>query len=248
MDISEDRKKSPSKRRARRSAAPRAKEVPNADGANVIPVTVKTVTERLLTDGEAFNNIPTPPPGMCLDLDAMEDDESGAEAPVLFTPEEQTALEPQKPDRVELVTGGELRMSDGCVELMWRDCHAWGAVEESVSFDPEAPGIVTLRRRNRTALSMILEALGNKAEPELAFVLERGRWHISICRAPDGPAEIAVRTFRLENSLIGKGRMLLDFSVEIHGVRAEKTRMLIKIKREEHDTRPESAQNDTICK
>ena len=192
MDISEDRKKSPSKRRARRSAAPRAKEVPNADGANVIPVTVKTVTERLLTDGEAFNNIPTPPPGMCLDLDAMEDDESGAEAPVLFTPEEQTALEPQKPDRVELVTGGELRMSDGCVELMWRDCHAWGAVEESVSFDPEAPGIVTLRRRNRTALSMILEALGNKAEPELAFVLERGRRTV-LPRSRSAPSGLRTR-------------------------------------------------------
>lgn len=202
-----------------------------ADGCGAIPVTVKVITERQLTDTSAMS-IPMPPAGMCLDIDAMEEDETSA----------------GEPERVEFVTSGELRISDGRAELVWHDCQVWGAVEEAVSFDTAMPEVVTLRRVNKTAVSMLLEAMGNTSEPEIAFVLERGRRHICLYRAGRNISEIAVRAFRVENSLLRRGAMLLDFSVEIHGVRAEKTRMLIRMRKNEQTRRPSSAQVDTIGK
>ena len=219
-----------------------------ADGCGAIPVTVKVITERQLTDTSAMS-IPMPPAGMCLDIDAMEEDESGEDTTVMFTqPKAEDETSAGEPERVELVTSGELRISDGRAELVWHDCQVWGAVEEAVSFDTAMPEVVTLRRVNKTAVSMLLEAMGNTSEPELAFVLERGRRHICLYRAGRNISEIAVRAFRVENSLLRRGAMLLDFSVEIHGVRAEKTRMLIRMRKNEQTRRPSSAQVDTIGK
>ena len=61
-------------------------------------------------------------------------------------------------------------------------------------------------------------------------MLERGRRHIRVYDSGDGINELTVRTFRVENALLRRGVMLLDFTVEIHGARAEKTQMLIRIK------------------
>lgn len=208
---------------------------PPAD-VQAIPVMVKVMTERHLIEADEVR-IPTPPAGMCLDFDAMEDDESGEDAPVLFLPqndEEEDEPEGEKsPVRVELVTDGELRVGS-TVDLSWRECSGTGGavISESVSFDRSAPEIVTLKRKHANLSSAVLDLIVNMQSPPIVFVLERGRRHVCVCGKPGGGStEFTVRTFRIENSLLRRGVMLLDYSVEIHGVRVEKTHMVIKIRR-----------------
>ena len=42
---------------------------PGEDG-KAVPVTIKIITERSLTDGAVFD-VPEPPTGMCIDCDAL---------------------------------------------------------------------------------------------------------------------------------------------------------------------------------
>lgn len=223
--------------RANTSGAGRTAVQPSAEadnaGKKTLPVTVKIITKRTLADGSAFE-IPDPPPGMCMDLDAMEDDESGTAGMVLITPEERTDGQSPKgstPERVELVVRGELVQSEERVSLTWEEHHDSGMTEETISFDPAAPEVVTYLRSARSAMDILLEIMGAERRNEICFVLEPKKRHISVYKDGDETGELAVRTLRVENSLLRRGVMLLDYTVEIHGVRAEKTKMLIKIKK-----------------
>lgn len=101
----------------------------------------------------------------------------------------------------------------------------------SIAFDPADPATVSLGRQEVTPFAVVMEALSGKRQPELCLVLERGRRHICLLDTQGDLREVAVRTFKLENSLLRRGAMLLDYSVEIHGLRAERTRIQIKAKR-----------------
>ena len=114
--------------------------------------------------------------------------------------------------------------------LAWREFHGNGTSDQTVSFDPGMPEIVTFSRVTKSAMDVFFEMIGIKCGSEICLVLERGRRHISVYDSGDGINELAVRTFRVENALLRRGVMLLDFTVEIHGARAEKTQMLIRIK------------------
>lgn len=248
MDITEKRRNTKLKRVRRVRLADSCDFEEKCDDDGAIPVTVKIMVERRLTDSSEVN-IPTPPPGMCLDLDAMEDDESGEDAPVLFTrqDDDDDACDTAGDGRVELVTEAELRVGD-VTELTWHEPGTSGEVVESVSFDTSAPDVVTYRRINRNMASVLLAAITNRNEPQTVLVLERGRRHVSLCREVMGSTELTVRTFRLENSLLRRGTMLLDYSVEIHGVRVEKTRMVIKMHRSDVEKLSALSHRDTIFK
>ena len=78
------------------------------DGEKTVPVTIKIITERSLTDGAVFD-VPEPPPGMCIDFDALAEDETGEAGMVLIAPGEQkrsSDTEEAKPEHTELVVQG----------------------------------------------------------------------------------------------------------------------------------------------
>lgn len=202
------------------------------DDGKAVPVTIKIITERSLTDGAVFD-VPEPPPGMCIDFDALAEDETGEAGMVLIAPGEQKQsadTEEAKPEHTELVVQGELTRGEDRVTLAWREFHGNGTSDQTVSFDPGMPEIVTFSRVTKSAMDVFFEMIGIKCGSEICLVLERGRRHISVYDSGDGINELTVRTFRVENALLRRGVMLLDFSVEIHGARAEKTQMLIRIK------------------
>ncbi len=212
-----------------RSAAPPKTEDPVSVNESQIPVTIKLMTDRILTDGSEFE-IPGPPPGMCIDFDVMEEDESGEAGIVLIAPGEPPAV--KEPEHEEMVVQGLLKQRDDCVLLTWKEYRGEGIIEAAISFDPAMPEVVTLCRATRSPMDLLLELIGADQRNEVCFVFEGGKRHISLYDSGDGVNELAVRTFRIKNSLLDRGAMMLDFAVEIHGMRAEKTKMLIKIRRD----------------
>lgn len=62
------------------------------------------------------------------------------------------------------------------------------------------------------------------------FFLEQGVRHRSVCKAPDGSKiEFTVLTHKLDNNLLRSGRMTIDYSVDICGVRAESTHISLSV-------------------
>ncbi len=203
-------------------------------GTAAMPLLLKIKTERQFADMKAPRaaNMAAVPSGICLDYEAMEEDESGEDAPVLFDAYTGENAEAEPPhSQSELVTGGELKRDGDSIVLSWREFDGWNMTIMSIAFDPADPATVSLGRQEVTPFAVVMEALSGKRQPELCLVLERGRRHICLLDTQGDLREVAVRTFKLENSLLRRGAMLLDYSVEIHGLRAERTRIQIKAKR-----------------
>lgn len=201
-----------------------------------MPLVLKIKTERRLAEigQRGTANIADIPSGICLDHEAMEEDESGADAPILFGPVGggETAAESPRLQS-ELVVGGELSLDGDNLILGWREFDGWNMTVMSIVFDPSAPEMLSLRRQEVTPFAVVMEALSGERQSELCLVLERGRRHVCLLGKNEDLREVVVRTFKLENSLLRRGCMLLDYSVEIHGLRAERTRMRITAKRAE---------------
>lgn len=203
-------------------------------GTDAMPILLKIKTERQFADMKAPQaaNVAAVPSGICLDYEAMEEDESGEDAPILFDASMGENAEAEPPhSQSELVTGGELKRDGDNIILSWREFDGWNMTVMSIVFDPADPATVSLGRQEVTPFAVVMEALSGKRQPEICLVLERGRRHICLLDTQGDLREVAVRTFKLENSLLRRGAMLLDYSVEIHGLRAERTRIQIKAKR-----------------
>lgn len=202
------------------------------DGAVSLVLKIKTERQLAKVNKPIAVNVADVPRGMCLDYEAMENDESGEDAPVLFDAQGSEQEQRKTPSlQSELVTNGELKFEGENIVIGWREFDGWNMNLMSIVFDPSDPDTVSLKRQEITPLSAVMEALSGKRKSELCLVLERGRRHICLLDADNDLREVVVRTFKLENSMLRRGCMLLDYSVEIHGLRAERTRMRIMAKR-----------------
>ena len=141
--------------------------------------------------------------------------ESFFEAPVGNEPDEWDLLDAESED-AEFFTEGRLITSQTEVRLVYEEGELSG-MEGSVAclaFTRENPGLVTLTRQG---------------EVSTALVFEEGQRHICVYTTPFMDFEVCIKSYLVRNLLLEKGRVDLDYIVEIHGAKAERCRMTITI-------------------
>ena len=128
---------------------------------------------------------------------------------------------PEEEDEAELFVEGRLVTTTNEVKLLYEESELSG-MEGSVtclSFLRVNPGVLTMTR---------------SGEVRTALVFEEGQRHICVYNTPFLDFEVCVKSYRVRNALLERGRIDLDYIVEIHGAKAERCRMTIKV-----ENRPE---------
>ncbi len=98
------------------------------------------------------------------------------------------------------------------VSIAWDESDASGmqGSRTSVSYQKDAPGVVTMMRTGAV---------------KTALVFERGQRHHCLYQTPIMPFEVAVATNAVNNELEVAGKLMLDYAVELRGGTCERTRM-----------------------
>ncbi len=129
----------------------------------------------------------------------------GDEMQLSSSPEEEDVL-------LEIRTQGELtRDADGRISLSYDETELTGmeGSTTTVSFAENAPETVTMLRYGSVTTTL---------------VFEQEQRHICVYETPIMPFEICIYARRVENGLsMDGGSMLLDYLIEIHGAKAERT-------------------------
>ena len=129
----------------------------------------------------------------------------GDEMELTAAPEEEDML-------LEIRTQGTLtRDADGRISLSYDETELTGmeGSTTTVSFTEEDPKTVTMLRFGSVTTTL---------------VFEEARRHICVYETPIMPFEICIYARRVENTLtMDGGDMLLDYLIEIHGAKAERT-------------------------
>ncbi len=114
----------------------------------------------------------------------------------------------EMPEPTEMMMEGKLITGKTRVELLYEESELTG-MEGSVTvigFDRGNPALVSMMRTGpvRTALTF-----------------EEGKRHFCLYNTPYSDFEVCVHTVHVENALLTKGYILLDYVIEIHGAQAE---------------------------
>lgn len=129
----------------------------------------------------------------------------GDEMQLSSSPEEEDVL-------LEIRTQGELtRNADGRISLSYDETELTGmeGSTTTVTFAENAPETVTMLRYGSVTTTL---------------VFEQEQRHICVYETPIMPFEICIYARRVENGLtMDGGSMLLDYLIEIHGAKAERT-------------------------
>jgi uncharacterized beta-barrel protein YwiB (DUF1934 family) len=89
-------------------------------------------------------------------------------------------------------------------------------ISVEMCFEVNEPKLITLRRRSDSM-------------PPMTLVLEEGVRHVCLCKSKSTSIEMMARAKRIDNSFLKDGRVELDYTVEVNGLRAEKTKMRINL-------------------
>ena len=89
-------------------------------------------------------------------------------------------------------------------------------ISVEMSFTVDEPKLITFRRRSETM-------------PPMTLVLEEGVRHVCLCKSKSTAIEMMARAKRIDNSFLKDGRVEIDYTVEVNGLRAEKTKMRINL-------------------
>ena len=98
------------------------------------------------------------------------------------------------------------------VSIAWDESDASGmqGSRTSVSYQKNAPGVVTMMRTGAV---------------KTALVFERGQRHHCLYQTPVMPFEVAVATSAVKNEIEAAGKLMLDYAVELRGGTCERTKM-----------------------
>lgn len=129
--------------------------------------------------------------------------------------DEKESVEP-----IEIMVEGRLVTGVRRVELVYDESavSGMGGSVTTIGFDRSNPGLISMMRTG-TVYS--------------AFVFEEGKRHVSVYDTPFSSFDICVRTLRVQNELLQKGRIGLEYLIEVHGAQAERCRMEITVRKSE---------------
>jgi len=127
--------------------------------------------------------------------------------------DEETGKPPRLRNRFTDVGEGTVSTRSGIVTISRK--LITGAFFE-LSFAKNDPGIITIRR-------------GGEGSSPVLFVIEENRRHVCLNTSPGGPIEIITTCRKLDNGIMRTGRLAVDYAVELHGFRVEKTVLTLEI-------------------
>ena len=134
------------------------------------------------------------------------------------TKDASVRLEPET-ERFDFRTEGVLAFRDGRGVLEYDDSVLFDGEKTGVeiSFEEKNPGVVSLVRHG--AVSSVM-------------VYEQGKRHISAYNTPYMVFELCINTLKVKNRLLDESNrtLELDYVIEIHGSKAERTKMKISVK------------------
>ncbi len=124
----------------------------------------------------------------------------------------------------EFTTVGYISSGNGRTEITYDESELTGmeGASTALSFETEAPGLVTMLRGGSVTTAMVFEGR---------------RRHICIYETPLMPFELCIHTLKVENTLLSDGKLFLDYVVEFKGAQAERTKFSIEIE-ELTETKP----------
>ena len=133
---------------------------------------------------------------------------------------EMLGEEPDTEESTEMMVEGRLVTGTSRVELVYDETatSGMGGSVTTVGFDRATPGLVSMMRTG-TVYS--------------ALVFEEGKRHVSVYDTPFSSFDICVRTLHVQNELLQKGRLGLEYLIEVHGAQAERCRMEITVRNSE---------------
>ena len=112
--------------------------------------------------------------------------------------------------------------------LAWRDGRVVLEYDDSVLFDGEKTGVeISFEEKNPGLVSLIRHGAVSSA-----MVYEQGKRHISAYNTPYMVFELCINTLKVKNRLLNEDNrtLELDYIIEIHGSKAERTKMKISVK------------------
>ena len=122
----------------------------------------------------------------------------------------------EEANEAEFLVDGRLLTTTNEVKLLYEEGELSG-MEGSLtclSFLRVTPGVLTMTR---------------SGEVNTALVFEEGQRHICVYHTPFLDFEVCVKSYRVRNALLERGKIDLDYIVEIHGAKAEHCRMTITV-------------------
>ncbi len=168
--------------------------------------------------------------GMCIDIDAVLNSEGEDDGMIFMSPPENADRGKRtSQSNTRLITEGELKVDDKSVVLTWMDDRGGdAAVIYSVSYLRDDPGLITWQQIQRTRMLAIMASLVGMRLPTLTLTLEQGRRYVCICGDVRDGFELTTITHKLDNSLLSRRRMLIDYTIGMKGAAVERTKILIK--------------------
>ena len=145
--------------------------------------------------------------------DEPEDDAEDAPAGEDAAPEKR---EDAEPERSSFFSEGALSETADRVEIVYEESVITGMEGSvtSIGFSKSDPSVVTMFR---------------KGIVNTAFVFEPLVRHICVYETPMGGFELCVHALAVRNALLSEGVLELDYLTELHGARAERCKMKIRI-------------------
>jgi len=123
---------------------------------------------------------------------------------------------PEAPTHEESMLEGRYHDDGTRVSISYKESEISGmeGATTTVFFQKNEPGLVTMTRTGTVRTALVFEA---------------GCRHHCIYETPIMPFEVAVDTRSVENALEASGYLRLDYTVELRGANAERTRFEMRI-------------------
>ncbi len=132
----------------------------------------------------------------------------------------EDAAEGVEPETSEMWTEGRLVEGGSRVELIYEEGSLSGMEGSvtSVGFERTAPELVTMMRTGPVST---------------ALVFEEDARHICVYNTPFSTFEVCTITKKVNNQLLSRGLLELDYQLEIQGAYAERCQMSILVRKQE---------------
>ena len=120
-------------------------------------------------------------------------------------------------DESEIMMEGKLIQTTHRVELTYEESELTGmeGSKTKIGFDRACPDLIAMLRSGPVNTALIFEPL---------------KRHVCVYNTPFSSFEVCVHTLRVENFLLERGELFVDYLIEIHGARTERCKMTIRLR------------------
>ena len=123
---------------------------------------------------------------------------------------------PHAPEHAEMTVEGNYLDNGTRVSITYKESELTGLEGSvaTVSFQKNDPGVISMLRSGSV---------------KTALVFERGRRHHCVYQTPIMPFEVGVYTKKVHNGIEKEGVLEMDYTVEIRGAQAERTKFQMRV-------------------